>query len=1291
MNRVGFAFAVTFSTMAVFSSLLAATVVVDPSRPCGPVKPVNGVGQPPLIWGHDHHLFKYLQDAHIPFSRLHDVGGMYGCGVFVDVPNVFRNFDADENDPKNYDFAFTDDLLAGLVKVGVRPFYRLGVTIENHPDIQAYRIVPPKDFEKWARICGNVIAHYTEGWANGFHYDVSHWEIWNEADLEEDPRKNQMWQGSFDEYIRLYLTSATYLKRRFPKQRIGGYASCGFYAAGHEKTANRETMYHLACIRKFLSAVREAKAPLDFFSFHSYSGVKDVLEQVAAGRKMLDEYGFPGVEMCLNEWLPRPSRKRIGTAEQAAEIAAVLVGFQNSTLDSAAIYDAKCGVGTYSPLFNCFTQEPTKAYYAFLGFDALRQLGTAVMATSDGPDVYAAAAAKEGALAVMIVNFSPKAEPLELDVGGRSIISCTMTDETQTAKGVPLPGVLPPYSFAVVKARSVSSSAVEIGKGWQIAIPDEGEKVVQVSAIVAANEIQRDLEEACGVKLPIVPAAGARSPAIWLGEAAAAKAGLLPKDLKAFDNVIAEKDGDIYLFGRDRAGRKGLGGGAWAESAIPTARAAARFLMTRAGVRFLMPGETGVEVLHRGVVTLQVGTFDRECPRQVYGAGRYHGMMYDMANNIFGLGTAHTYGGHSYIHACPASVGKEHPEYFGMFGGKRVVADGQVALCVSNPEVRELMVRELCKQFDAGADVCQLGQQDGFSGCECAACAAYGGEIAKGDWGEKLWIAHREIAERVVKLRPGKIVQIISYGPTFSPPKSFTEFPENVMIEMCGYTEKNFRAWSKYRVPHGYSVYLYGWGDYNLVGFTPRFSLPYLTCLAERFRRNNVKAIYRCGYGELFGLEGPAYSVFNTLLEEPSADVRKLVTDYCAAAFGPAAAPMQAFYERLNLQLQYNSLAHYGWPEDMETVGIGHFASTYEGNSLPMLAQIYTPDAVRTMEGLLVRAEKTSGLSEKVRRRLALVRMEWNYARNLGEIATLFAAYRCRPTQASLGALGVALRERRHLLDELYPNGSVRPRNVEGWPDCAPFAYASRAELEKNGRMGATLNAPLNWDVDFMTKKGVLPGVGVKRMTVARAKGTLGADIESGAWAQVPWSDLGGSQLQSLSRSARLKLAYDDVALYCAIESDLPAKTSVRNVGRDGVVWRDESVDVFVDPSGTREKYFHFISGPFDDCLYDEALGLITDPLHPKYRAADATWTAAGATSSNRRGGARWTCILRLPFADLQAKRPASGDVWCFNAGRTWDFAHQHDGGKLEYALWNPNLENSSFSAPQAMGEIVFE
>jgi hypothetical protein len=224
---------------ALFATILTAgfslgafadvSVNVDWNAGKGPIKEVNSVGQPPVMGWVGTNMFHHLRKIGAKYSRLHDVGGPYGGGRFVDIPNVFPDFDADETDPKNYRFQFTDKLLEGLVAAGCEPFYRLGVSIENNAHIERRHIMPPKDFAKWARICEHIIRHYTEGWADGFHYDIEYWEIWNEPD--DGLRISQMWNGTAEDYYRLYDVAAKHLKKCFPNIKIGGYAAIGFYAA----------------------------------------------------------------------------------------------------------------------------------------------------------------------------------------------------------------------------------------------------------------------------------------------------------------------------------------------------------------------------------------------------------------------------------------------------------------------------------------------------------------------------------------------------------------------------------------------------------------------------------------------------------------------------------------------------------------------------------------------------------------------------------------------------------------------------------------------------------------------------------------------------------------------------------------------------------------------------------------------------------------------------------------------------------------------------------------------------
>ena len=82
-------------------------ISVNEKNTVSPIKPMHAVGQPPFL-GINFNYCTYLKDANIPYSRLHDIGGPYGGYRFVDIPNIFRDFSADETKEENYDFTFTD-------------------------------------------------------------------------------------------------------------------------------------------------------------------------------------------------------------------------------------------------------------------------------------------------------------------------------------------------------------------------------------------------------------------------------------------------------------------------------------------------------------------------------------------------------------------------------------------------------------------------------------------------------------------------------------------------------------------------------------------------------------------------------------------------------------------------------------------------------------------------------------------------------------------------------------------------------------------------------------------------------------------------------------------------------------------------------------------------------------------------------------------------------------------------------------------------------------------------------
>ncbi len=404
----------------------------------GKIKPMHAVNNGPL-GGPGSGQWELMKEAGIPFARLHDTGGAYGGHVFVDIANVFRNFDADESNPDNYDFAFTDWLIKTLVDNGAEPFYRLGATIENAHWIKPYNIFPPKDNLKWAKICEGIIKHYTQGWGNGFKYKITYWEIWNEPDNEPEIKDNPMWKGTKEQFFELYRVASNYLKQRFPYIKIGGYASCGFYkiasiASDPNANVSERVDYFVTFFEDFLKYISDekTKSPLDFFSWHSYSSVRSNIIFSNYARETLDKYGFKDTEQMCNEW--NPGVRFRGTLRDATNISANMLALHQTSASMLMYYDWRLHC-VYNGAINPVGFTPFKAFYAFKGFNELYRLENQIQIKASGINgeniVYALSAKKDSEIAIMLVNYTDNDETVKIDfdVDVKKVESYVIDDE----------------------------------------------------------------------------------------------------------------------------------------------------------------------------------------------------------------------------------------------------------------------------------------------------------------------------------------------------------------------------------------------------------------------------------------------------------------------------------------------------------------------------------------------------------------------------------------------------------------------------------------------------------------------------------------------------------------------------------------------------------------------------------------------------------------------------------------------------------------------------------------------
>jgi len=423
---------------------------IDFENITGKIKPMHAINNPPTVPSDRYGLYEKLKEANIPYARLHDTGGVFGGARYVDVENIFTDFGADENDPASYDFAFTDKLLGSMDEIGLKPFYRLGPTIENNHKIKAYHIFPPADPHKWARICEHIIMHYNEGWAEGCRFGIEYWEIWNEPDNEPEIGDNPMWKGTQEEFFELYDITARHLKTRFPNLKIGGYASCGFYAlsdADFSETAHSTSRvgYFVEFFHNFFGYIGAKKTPLDFFSWHSYAGLKENVTYAAYAEKKLAEYGYGGAEVIFNEW--NPGIQNRGKAIDASNIAAMMCAMQKTSTDMCMYYDGQIH-SSYCGLFSGDFHRVFKAYYAFWAFGQLYAQKNEVFSDTNADGVYVCAASGDKKMA-LIVNSKGSSVDIRLEAPG--VLQCFATDEAHENEEITInPNenilTLPPYA-----------------------------------------------------------------------------------------------------------------------------------------------------------------------------------------------------------------------------------------------------------------------------------------------------------------------------------------------------------------------------------------------------------------------------------------------------------------------------------------------------------------------------------------------------------------------------------------------------------------------------------------------------------------------------------------------------------------------------------------------------------------------------------------------------------------------------------------------------------------------------
>jgi xylan 1,4-beta-xylosidase len=246
-------------------------------------------GPLPPVWawfGHDEPNYTYMKDGK---KLLSELSASFPVPVHVRTHNLLTSGNGEpalkwgstnaytEDDEGNpiYDWGLIDSIFDTWVEREIKPLVEIGFMPEAlslHPkpyrhswdpgdlygNIYTGWAYPPKDYEKWAELVYRWVKHSVERYGAG---EVAgwYWELWNEPNIG-------YWQGSTEEYIKLYDYTADAVKRALPQAVMGGPHVTGPAWDVSEKFL-REFLDH--CLGGENYVTGKKGSPLDFIAFHA--------------------------------------------------------------------------------------------------------------------------------------------------------------------------------------------------------------------------------------------------------------------------------------------------------------------------------------------------------------------------------------------------------------------------------------------------------------------------------------------------------------------------------------------------------------------------------------------------------------------------------------------------------------------------------------------------------------------------------------------------------------------------------------------------------------------------------------------------------------------------------------------------------------------------------------------------------------------------------------------------------------------------------------------------------------
>ena len=279
----------------------SVTIQVDFNKIKGPMTPV-------WAWfGYDEPNYTYMKDGK---KLLSEIAALSPVPVYVRTHNLLTSGDGepalkwgstnayteDVNGNPLYNWTIMDSIFDTYIHRGMKPLVEIGfmpeaLSVKPEPykhkwrpgapysDIYTGWAYPPDDYEKWAELIFQWVRHSVEKYGEA-EVETWYWELWNEPNIG-------YWQGTTEEYIKLYDYTADAVKRALPSAKIGGPHVTG---PSWEVSQKFLTAFLDHVLHGTNHVTGETGSPLDYIGFHAkgYPTLVDSVIQMNMGTQLRD-------------------------------------------------------------------------------------------------------------------------------------------------------------------------------------------------------------------------------------------------------------------------------------------------------------------------------------------------------------------------------------------------------------------------------------------------------------------------------------------------------------------------------------------------------------------------------------------------------------------------------------------------------------------------------------------------------------------------------------------------------------------------------------------------------------------------------------------------------------------------------------------------------------------------------------------------------------------------------------------------------------------------------------------